>query len=523
MNASLADFRAKTIRIFVALLWAHIPVSALIWVATGTSSYLAPLTVTALATVATLHQRRRPGAEGPALTAAAAMAIIVGVLVYQMRGSAWQLDAHMYFFAAFSITAILVRWRPLILFAAVVAVHHLVLNFALTEAVFPGTADLGRVVLHAVVLIAQAVPLVLLVVHLSNLFGHAERALSDAKTAEAGQQSAAAEQAVLQAALARVVADLTTALSQIAAGNLTARIPNAAANPFPPANLALLQQFDDFAEVLETTIRSVADEATELYASSGQLAQVAQGMSSRAESQSDTLQRSSGTLTDLTRSIGNTARLVAKANEAMKSTLSDAEVGASILTEAVGAMARIEESSSKISQIVDVIDDISFQTNLLALNAGVEAARAGEAGRGFAVVAAEVRQLAQRATDSARDIRGLIAESGAKVAEGSKVVARTAQSLRSLNARSQEAGGVIAEIAGMAQQQATDLTTVAGDLRSLEQATQESAAIAEQSTAASITLHDQAERLNTLLAGFNFATQTPVPAAPPARTYRMAG
>jgi methyl-accepting chemotaxis protein len=170
--------------------------------------------------------------------------------------------------------------------------------------------------------------------------------------------------------------------------------------------------------------------------------------------------------------------------------------------EAVEAMRGIEHSSKQITQIIGVIDDIAFQTNLLALNAGVEAARAGEAGRGFAVVASEVRALAQRASDSARQIKALIRESASQVDAGSALVERTGASLEGIVQRASEVSDLVAEIAKAAAEQAAGLDEINTGVNQLDQVTQRNAAAAEKTTAASTALLQKAEDLALELSGF---------------------
>jgi len=182
---------------------------------------------------------------------------------------------------------------------------------------------------------------------------------------------------------------------------------------------------------------------------------------------------------------------------------------------AVGAMSGIQKSSEQIGQILGVIDEIAFQTNLLALNAGVEAARAGDAGRGFAVVAAEVRALAQRSADAARQIKEIIRLSAAQVAEGVNLVGETGKSLERIMAQVNDINAVMAELAIGAQEQATSLTQVNTAINDMDGVTQQNAAMVEQTTAASHTLRREAETLTQLIGQFQIgqaAMHEPAPA-----------
>ena len=193
------------------------------------------------------------------------------------------------------------------------------------------------------------------------------------------------------------------------------------------------------------------------------------------------------------------ARAVAGAAQA------DAAKGGEVIRRAVEAMSAIEKSSQQITQIIGVIDEIAFQTNLLALNAGVEAARAGDAGRGFAVVASEVRALAQRSASAAKEIKALISTSTGQVSQGVALVAETGQSLQRIVDQVTEINRVVAEIAASAKEQAVAVVSVNQSIGEMDKATQQNAAMAEESTAASHNLSDEARRLAALIAEFEVA------------------
>jgi methyl-accepting chemotaxis protein len=184
------------------------------------------------------------------------------------------------------------------------------------------------------------------------------------------------------------------------------------------------------------------------------------------------------------------------------------------MRQAVSAMETIAKSSNEISNIIGVIDEIAFQTNLLALNAGVEAARAGEAGKGFAVVAQEVRELAQRSAQAAKEIKALISTSGAQVASGVDLVARTGQSLDQIVREVEEIDHNVRAIVEAAREQATGLQEINTAVNAIDQGTQQNAAMVEQSTAASHGLAREAATLNRLLGQFRLDAQDQPSATP---------
>ena len=300
----------------------------------------------------------------------------------------------------------------------------------------------------------------------------------------------------------RVVNEITSGLTRLAAGDLTRRIESPANNPFPVEYDALRNAYNDVVEQLAGIVSRIGSVAVSVRSGSGEINAAAQDLSSRAETQAATLEQSAAALNELTESVRSTAQRAAAAEKSSQDNRAHAETGAQVVREAVAAMRGIEKSSDQITRIIGVIDDIAFQTNLLALNAGVEAARAGEAGRGFAVVASEVRGLAQRASESAREIKTLIQESAAQVEAGSALVGRTGESLEEILKRASEVSGLMGEIAVAASEQASGLDEINAGVNQLDQVTQQNAAVAEETTAAATSLLQKAEELTRELAGF---------------------
>jgi len=196
-----------------------------------------------------------------------------------------------------------------------------------------------------------------------------------------------------------------------------------------------------------------------------------------------------------------------------------AEKSGQIVSQAVSAMTEIETSSQQVAQIIGVIDEIAFQTNLLALNAGVEAARAGDAGRGFAVVAQEVRALAQRSADAAKEIKGLISTSTAQVGTGVSLVGQTGQALQAIVDQVASIDSLVREIAASAQEQATGLHQVNSAVNQMDQVVQQNAAMVEEATAATHSLKGEAGELAALVGRFKVGGEAsrPVAATPASR------
>ena len=320
-----------------------------------------------------------------------------------------------------------------------------------------------------------------------------------------------AEQAV-------VVEELTAALSRLAALDLTVSIGGTAGG-FPGRYQDLRDNFNAVVRTLSDTIEMIRRTAQSIDSGATEFNSIAQDMSNRTETQAATLEQTAAALDELTASVQSTAENAAHADSAMAENGRQAQEGGVVVRNAITAMEAIEQSSRHITRITDVIDDIAFQTNLLALNAGVEAARAGDAGKGFAVVASEVRSLAQRASESAKEIKRLISQSTDQVANGSALVHATGKALDDMIARIGNVTTLIADIANSAREQSLGLTEINTGVKQLDEVTQRNAAVVVQSTTSAEALHNDAARLTEGLAQFRIAARsggaavTPLPVA----------
>ncbi|MEL7214471.1 MAG: methyl-accepting chemotaxis protein [Pseudomonadota bacterium] len=267
-----------------------------------------------------------------------------------------------------------------------------------------------------------------------------------------------------------------------------------------------------FAELqrdLNTTIEKIADLVGDIQITTHEIEQntstisdEAQALSRRTENQASSLEETAATMDEMTSTIKNNAENAEMATELSNITSAKASEGEKIVRSAVEAMTRIEESSEKMSQIISVIDSIAFQTNLLALNAAVEAARAGDAGKGFAVVAAEVRTLAQRSGDAAKDINELISFSSGHVAEGADLVKQTGAALEQIISSVEQVNSAITDITAMSKEQATGVDEISSALSEMDSVTQKNAAMAEQSATRASRLAEKAVSLSDLVKFF---------------------
>ncbi len=296
---------------------------------------------------------------------------------------------------------------------------------------------------------------------------------------------------------------LGEALSMLAEGNLAYRIHQ----QFAPKAARLKDDFNTAIAKLDAALGEVAQNVVAIRAGANEISQASDDLSHRTEQQAASLEETAAALDEITATVRRTAEGANQAAQAVQSARGDAEQSGKVVQEAVQAMSAIEESSTKIGNIIGVIDEIAFQTNLLALNAGVEAARAGDAGRGFAVVASEVRALAQRSAEAAKEIKTLISASGRQVGSGVNLVGQTGEALQRIVARVTDIDSLVSEIAASAQEQATGLQQVNSAVNQMDQVTQQNAAMVEEATAASHSMANEAEILDASVARFAI-TQT---------------
>ncbi|MBU6397188.1 MAG: HAMP domain-containing protein [Rhodospirillales bacterium] len=295
-----------------------------------------------------------------------------------------------------------------------------------------------------------------------------------------------------------IVNSLAIGLAKLAEGDLVFRLNT----PFGADYEKLRNDFNNAMNQMHETMKVILNNASNIRAGTGEIAEAADDLSRRTEQQAASLEQTAAALDEITATVRRTAEGASHAHEVVASTQSDAERSGGVVRDAVAAMSEIETSSQQISNIIGVIDEIAFQTNLLALNAGVEAARAGDAGRGFAVVASEVRALAQRSADAAKEIKSLISASTRQVVSGVDLVGQTGTALARIVSQIGEISGVVSQIAASAQEQATGLHQVNAAINQMDQVTQQNAAMVEESTAACHSLAQETEKLVTLTARF---------------------
>jgi methyl-accepting chemotaxis protein len=335
------------------------------------------------------------------------------------------------------------------------------------------TYERSRLLVMALAAVALAVGVVLALLIIRNLLG------------QLGGEPAVA---------ARVVA-------AVAAGDLTTPIPLR-----PGDATSLMARLRSMQRALTDAVGKVRVGAEHVATSSSQIAQGNHDLSSRTEQQASALQQTAATMEELGTTVRHNADNARQANQLAQGASSVAMKGGGVVGEVVSTMKGINESSRKIADIIAVIDGIAFQTNILALNAAVEAARAGEQGRGFAVVAGEVRSLAQRSAEAAREIKSLINASVERVEQGSALVDQAGRTMQDIVNSIQRVSDVVGEISSASAEQSSGVSQVSQAVSGMDQATQQNAALVEQSAAAAESLRQQAQQLLDAVAVFKVAS-----------------
>ncbi len=298
-------------------------------------------------------------------------------------------------------------------------------------------------------------------------------------------------------------------VESLAAGDLTVRAPA----DVPEAYGDLAGRMNEALEQLQTAFLSSEQRLNHVCETTGRMAESARSYAERAENQSGAMAETSHALQDLTTSVRESASQTKRAEATVAATRSSVEASGEVVGQAISAMADIEASAEQIGHIIGAIDEIAFQTNLLALNAGIEAARAGDSGRGFAVVAQEVRALAQRSADAAREIKTLVATTKNQVEAGVDMVAKTQGAIADIVLQVGDISGTVSDIAARTDRQASELANIAGTVAGLGADIGSNAALARQSSEGTDDLHKVILELGATIREFHIERQTRAPKA----------
>ena len=471
-SKDLEALRETTSKALVVLLWVQLPVAIAIGMAAGLEWVLPAILMAVLAAAATLSWRVAGNGLSTRLTFAVALMGGVSVFAFELSGQAWQIDMHMYFFAALAFLVAYCDYRPILIGTVAVALHHLTLNFLLPAAIFPGGGNLGRVVLHSVVLLMEAAVLIWLAHKLSQLFEVTAQQTAEVEAAHAAEARAQTD---------RVEADHRAKQDRDAARRDMAADFERKVGHIVEAVAVAAGEMQGISASMSTSSEETARQATAAAAASSQASSSVGTVASATE--------------ELTASIGEISNQVTRSTEIAEKAADQAR-RTNVVVEGLAS------GTQKIGEVVTLIQSIASQTNLLALNATIEAARAGEHGRGFAVVASEVKALANQTAKATEEISTQIQGIQSATGEAVTAIQTFVGTIAEINEISSaiasavdQQSGATREIAGNVQQAATGTSDVKDNILGVKQAANEAGIAASKLLQASTGLSSQSEQL----------------------------
>ncbi|HEY0393235.1 MAG TPA: methyl-accepting chemotaxis protein [Candidatus Elarobacter sp.] len=470
---ALLELRSRASQVFTVILWLHVPVVA----AVAAANHHAPLAVSAvaalLALIGTIGARLSPGGLGGRLSVAYALVGMPMLLVHAGSG-VWQIDYHMYFFAVFAMLAAYVDWRPIALAAALTALHHLVLDFVLPAAVFPqqsGLEGLPRVILHALIVVAECGILFWMTARVRGLFIAAEAQNQRANDALIESQRLRDMLAAEGDAKTSALTDTRRALDEAQRAAVAAKREEALRIQ-SERETALQREaiVRDIVSRLDESVRSVVEE---VLGASQRMLDSARDAERLAENTREEVDRVAGITAESSSQIGEVAIAAGQLSRSSADILSRMQHALDVAQRAVRESARggdlarsLTDAAERIDAVTTLIENVADQTRLLSLNAAIEAARAGDSGRGFAVVAEEVRKLAE-ATSSAT---GEIADVVTAMRRASKDVAGA---LGEIGTSVGELTSAATEVASAVEEQSSATDMIAATVRTVASGTDE--------------------------------------------------
>ncbi len=411
-----------------------------------------------------------PGERLTRCIVGAAYMVLSACMIQQTHG---MIEMHFAIFVLLACLVIYRDWLVILVAAGVIAVHHLAFNFLQAGGygvwVFAQGASFSLVIVHALFVVFEAGVLIYFALQ------------AESEAVEAFETAAFGSYLVMQD------------------GKINLNIGDI------DASSDFAQDFSQYLNQLRATVEELDQRADSINHASREIAAGNLDLSERTEQQASALEETSASMIEMMQAAQHNADNAREANQLVDASREKAERGGRVVHEAVNAMTEITESSHKIGKITAVIDEIAFQTNLLALNAAVEAARAGEQGRGFAVVAAEVRNLAARSAEAAKEIKGLIDDSVTKVEAGAELVNRSGSTLQEIVDAVKQVSALVSEIADSSIEQNEGFQMASRAMQSMDDMTQKNAALVEEVAAAAKELESQAYALSAMMERFELA------------------
>ena len=474
--AQLADLRLIAERAIIIALWAHGPVLAAAGYFSGDNLLVGLALWFCLSLVATLSHISRPGTAATRASTGVALCLMPALNVLELAGHPLQTDAHLLFFAELAVVAAMLDRQAVIASASVIAVHHLVLNFVLPALVFPGGADLLRVMLHAIVLVLEALALAWLVDQTAKALSGAEIAAREVARLTAAREAERTHETELAAITEKAAMSETADIFERKVGGLIATLVSGAAE-------------------LRMTAEGMSATAT-------QTDRKASIVASAAVQAGTGVQMAAVAADELTAAIGEISRQITQSARITEAAVADADRTDTIVNELAAA-------AQKIGDVVQLISSIAAQTNLLALNATIEAARAGEAGKGFAVVACEVKSLAQQTASATAIIRSQIEHVQTATIEAVKAIRSISTTIEEISAIGtaiacaiEQQDAATAEIARNVQHTATNTQEVSITIADVSLAANDTGLSATHVSSAASILSDRANQLTRDVASF---------------------